>query len=175
VSRDAARLRFPVRSIGLLLALVLLIAASIVVWRIAAAQRHDAEASAAEDQAALDAARRETLAWADVDYRKADQYVSTVESGSTGDFLQQFQKSEKGTRYLLRLNRSVQVPSIPQDGVGLVEREGNTARVLIAMDATVSNKNTKKPQPRQYRLQVTMTKVGGQWKTSGLEFVNAQV
>jgi len=174
VSRGTARLRFSAGSIGYLLALLLLIAASVVLWRFEAGQRHDAEAAAAEDQAAVDAARNQTLTWANVDYRKADEYVSAVESGSTGDFLQQFQKSEKGTRYLLKLNKSVQVPSIPQDGVGLVEREGDTARVLIAMDATVSNKNTDKPQPRQYRLQVTVTKVDGQWKTSGLEFINAQ-
>ncbi len=175
MSRGAARLRFSAGSIGYLLALLLLVAASIYLWRFEAGQRHDAEVSAAEDQSALDAARQQTMAWANVDYRHVDDYVSTVEAGSTGDFLQQFRKSEKGTRYLIRLNKSVQVPAIPQDGVGLVEREGDTARVLIAMDTTVSNKNTKKPQPRQYRLQVTMTKVGGQWKTSGLEFVNAQV
>jgi hypothetical protein len=169
------RLRFSAGSIGYLLALLLLIAASVVLWRFEAGQRHDAEASAAEDQSALDAAREQTMAWANVDYRKVDDYISTVEQGSTGEFLQQFQKSAKGTRYLIRLNKSVQVPTIPQDGVGLVEREGETARVLIAMDATVSNKNTDKPQPRQYRLQVTMTRVDGEWKTSGLEFIDAQV
>jgi Mce-associated membrane protein len=175
VSRGTARLRFSAGSIGFLLALLLLIAASVVLWRFEAGQRHDAEASAAEDQAALDAARTQTMAWANVDYHKVDDYISNVENGSTGEFLQQFQKSEKGTRYLIKLNRSVQVPTIPQDGVGLVEREGDTAKVLIAMDATVSNKNTKKPQPRQYRLQVTETKVNGEWKTSGLEFIDAQV
>jgi len=175
VSRGTARFRFSAGSIGFLLALLLLIAASIFLWRFEAGQRNDAEVSAAEDQAALDAARQQTMAWANVDYRKVDDYISTVEQGSTGEFLQQFQKSEKGTRYLIRLNKSVQVPTIPQDGVGLVEREGETARVLIAMDATVSNKNTDKPQPRQYRLQVTMTRVDGEWKTSGLEFIDAQV
>jgi len=175
VSRGTARLRISAGSIGFLLALLLLIAASIVLWRFEAGQRHDAEASAAEDQAALDAARENTLTWASVDYRQVDDYPSAVEDSSTGDFLTQFKKSEKGTRYLIKLNKSVQVPTIPQDGAGLVERDGDTAKVLVAMDATVSNKNTKKPQPRQYRLQVTLTKVDGEWKTSGLEFIDAQV
>lgn len=175
MSRGTARFRVSAGSIGFLLALLLLIAASIVLWRFEAGQRHDAEASAAEDQAALDAARDNTLTWASVDYRKVDEYPSAVEDSSTGDFLEQFKKSEKGTRYLIKLNKSVQVPTIPQDGAGLVERDGDTAKVLVAMDATVSNKNTKKPQPRQYRLQVTLTKVDGEWKTSGLEFINAQV
>jgi hypothetical protein len=37
----------------------------------------------------------------------------------------------------------------------------------------VTNRSTSTPQPRQYRLQVTVTRVGGRWLTSNLEFVDA--
>lgn len=156
------------------LALVVPVAAAAGVWQWQAAELRSAEEARTEDRAALNAATRQTLAWASVDHRQADEYVETVEAGATGAFLEQFQESEDALRQLLRSNKSVQVPAIPEGGAGLLERDGDQARVLIAMDATVTNKSTKTPQPRQYRLQVTMQKSGGEWLTSGLEFIDAQ-
>ena len=161
---------------GVLLGLALLVpvAASVGVWQWQAAELRSAEESREEDREALNAATRQTLAWASVDYREADEYVETVEQGATGEFLEQFQESEDALRELLESNRSVQVPTIPEGGAGLLERDGDQARVLIAMDATVTNKSTKTPQPRQYRLQVTLVRSGDEWLTSGLEFIDAQ-
>jgi hypothetical protein len=121
----------------------------------------------------VQAATRETLTWANVDYRKAGTYFSSVEKGATGLFLDQFKASVPATKRLLKQNRSVQVPTIPKDGAALAERKGSSADVLIAMDANVTNKSTSKPEPRQYRLKVHLTRVGGQWLTSGLEFIDA--
>ncbi len=121
----------------------------------------------------VDAATLETLSWASVDYRKIDDFVAKVKAGATGPFLQQFAQSETALRTLIRSNRSVQVPTIPKDGAALLERRGDEARVLIVMDADVTNKSTSTPQPRQYRLQVTVTKEKGRWLTSDLEFVDA--
>jgi Mce-associated membrane protein len=167
-----ARRRLPGALLGL--ALVVPVAASIGVWQWQGAELEAAEESRALDREALDAATRQTLAWASVDYREADEYVETVEAGATGEFLKQFQESEDALRALLRSNESVQVPDIPEGGAGLVERDGDQARVLIAMDASVTNKEARTPQPRQYRLQVTLTRSGGDWLTSGMEFIDAQ-
>ena len=156
------------------LALIVPVAAAAGVWQWQSRELGDAEASQAEDRDALDAATRQTLAWASVDYREADEYVATVEAGATGDFLTQFQESEDALRQLLQTNKSVQVPTIPEGGAGLMEREGDQAKVLVAMDATVTNKSTTTPAPRQYRLQVTLEQVDGEWLTSGLEFIDAQ-
>ncbi len=142
-------------------------------WVLQSRQASAAEDVRAEDRAALDAATRETLNWASVDYRKVDDFVETVKEGATGAFLQQFNQSETALRTLIRQNQSVQVPTIPKDGAALLERRGSEARVLIVMDANVTNKSTKTPQPRQYRLQVTVVKVKGEWLTSNLEFVDA--
>lgn len=158
----------------LALLLVVPVVAAAALWRWQSGELEAAQDRRVEDQAALTAATRETLAWASVDWRKADEYVTTVEDGATGAFLSQFQKSEPALRQLLSTNKSVQVPTIPKDGAGLLERDGDEARVLIAMDATVTNKSTKTPQPRQYRLEVTLTKQDGDWLTSGLEFIDAR-
>jgi Mce-associated membrane protein len=158
------------------LALVLPVAAAAGVWQWQASELRAAEAARDEDREVLNAATRQTLAWASVDYREVDDYVATVQEGATGDFLTQFQESEDALRQLLQTNRSVQVPTIPEGGAGLIERdaEQDTATVLIAMDATVTNRSTKTPQPRQYRLKVTLVEEDGEWLTSGLEFIDAQ-
>ena len=162
------------RTAAPLVALALLVAAAVVVWRWQAHERSVLEAERAQDDAAVRAATLETATWAHVDYRKADAYFTAVENGATGLFLDQFKASVPATRQLLAANKSVQVPTIPKDGAALMERKGSTAKVLIAMDATVTNKATTKPQPRQYRLQVTLTRHDGRWLISNLGFVDAQ-
>ena len=158
----------------LVVALVLpvLLAAALVVWQVT--ELRTAEESQREDRAVLDAATQLTTAWASVDYREVDDYVTTVKDGATGPFLQQFENAEPFLRQTLKDNESVQVPAIPRDGAALLERRGDQARVIVAMDARVSNKNTKSPQPRQYRLQVQLEQESGTWLMSGLEFIDEQ-
>lgn len=114
------------------------------------------------------------LTWGAVDHRRLDDYVESVKESATGDFLEQFEQSEEALRELVAENRSVQLPTVPPDGIGLLERIDDTARVLVAMDATVTNKATEQPQPRQYRLQLTLLEEDGTWRVSGLEFVDAR-
>jgi len=154
------------------LAIVLPVAlgAALYLWQ--RSEQSDAQAARDAERELLSAATLETMAWASVDYRKVDEYFGKVEAGATGDFLTQFKATEKTLRTLLVDNESVQVPTIPKGGVGLIERNGSSARVLVAMDATVSNKSTKSPQPRQYRIQLTLNEVKGKWLVSNLEFVS---
>ena len=154
-----------------LLLVPLLLAVAVWVWQDRRAD--ELENARAEDRAAVQAATLETLTWASVDHRKVDEFVEGVKKGATGTFLEQFEQSETALRTLIRQRQSVQVPTIPKDGAALLERRGGEARVLIVMDANVTNKDTTTPQPRQYRLQVTVTKVDGRWLTSNLEFVDA--
>jgi Mce-associated membrane protein len=168
------RHRTPWRTVGFGVALVALVAVAAYLWRWQAHELGVLQDRRAQDAAVVRAATLETMTWAHVDYRKADEYVTAVEKGATGTFLDQFKASVPATKQLLAANRSVQVPTIPRDGAGLMERKGDTAKVLIAMDATVTNKSTSKPQPRQYRLQVTLTQQDGRWLISNLGFIDAQ-
>lgn len=153
----------------LLVVLPLVIGATLLV--LARGEYADQRDERAQDRAALNAATANTLAWGSVDYRELDAYFTAVKDTSTGEFLEQFAATEEDLRSLLVENESVQVPIIPRGGAALLEREGDTARVIIAMDANVSNVTTETPQPREYRLQVTLTRVDGEWRTSVLEFV----
>jgi len=159
------------RTVVAVLAVLLPVAAGAGVWWWQREEHNRAQAARAEDAAALKAATGEVLAWASVDYRKVDEYFAAVRAGATGDFLDQFTQTEEPLRQLLTENQSIQVPTIPKDAAGLLERDGDKARVIVAMDAAVTNTSTKTPQPRQYRLQLTLSKVDGEWLTDNLEFV----
>jgi len=161
-----------VRTVLAVIAVLLPAASGVALWWWQDQEHATVAASRDADGAAVQAATREVMAWASVDYRKVDEYFASVEKGATGKFLEEFKQSETPLRSLLTENKSVQIPTIPKDGAGLLERDGTTARVVVALDATVSNTSTKSPQPRQYRLQLTLQKVGGTWLTSNLEFVS---
>ncbi len=161
----------PARTLALLLAVLLLpaVAAGVFWWQ---HDRNDAAVAAREeDRAAVRAATREVRTWGTVDYRELDEYFAAVKAGATGQFLDEFEQTEEVLRKELVANEAVQVPTIPRSGAGLLERRGDLARVVVAMDSIVTNKSTGSPQPRQWRMQVTLKKVKGEWLTSVLEFV----
>ncbi len=159
-------------TLAALLVLPLLLAAGLLAWQMTELDR--AQDARAEDRAAVDAATALTMAWASVDYREVDDYIETVKEGATGPFLSQFENAEPFLRQTLKDNESLQVPAIPPGGAALLERREDQARVIVAMDARVSNTNTKSPQPRQYRLQVQLERDSGRWLVSGLEFIDEQ-
>ncbi len=134
--------------------------------------RHDRAVSARdEDRAAVRAATRLVSRWATVDYRELDGYFEGVLAGATGQFKDEFDQTQQVIRDGLTSEESVQVPTIPKGGAGLLERDGDRARVVVTIDAVVTNKSTETPQPRQYRMVVTLQKVRGAWLTSKLEVV----
>lgn len=167
------------QSARILMSLVLLLAlplagAGLLGWqvfdRIQASQDADAEEQADED--AVRAATRQVMNWASVDYQKLDEYFTTVKNGATGEFLEQFEQTEPTLRQGLTENQSIQIPTIPRSGVALLERKGDEAAVIIAIDAVVTNLATKgKPQPRQYRMKATVRRVDDAWLISKLEYV----
>ena len=68
----------------------------------------------------------------------------------------------------------MQVPTIPEGGAGLLERDGDQARGAHRDGRHGDQQEHEDPQPRQYRLQVTLVEEDGEWLTSGLEFIDAQ-
>jgi Mce-associated membrane protein len=167
-----SRRRSVVRALPLVVVLALPVLLTGGLWWWQSAQLQSVVDARAEDRAAVNAATALTLAWASVDHREVDDYIESVREGATGPFLEQFGNAEPFLRRTLVDNESVQVPTIPPGGAALLERSGSEARVIVAMDAQVSNKRTDRPQARQYRLQVQLDKADGEWLVSGLEFID---
>ncbi|MDQ6686629.1 MAG: hypothetical protein M3Z50_03310 [Actinomycetota bacterium] len=120
--------------------------------------------------AVTDAARKETLAFLSVDYRRLDPPVATVLRGATGTFKRQYANAQGNLKATARRERSVSRGVVRQ--VGIAKINGSAATVLVAADSSVHNRSTKgRSVTRYYRIQLTMQKVGNQWLLSDLQFV----
>lgn len=117
------------------------------------------------------AARRETEAFLTVDYRDMDPAIERVLTGATGPFKKEYARSLAHLRTAARQNRATSKGIVR--AVGIRELHPDSAVVYVAADSTVSNQSTgHRAQPRYYRFQLTMTRVGGRWLTAGLRFVS---
>ena len=60
---------------------------------------------------------------------------------------------------------------VPVLRAGLVSGDSDSAVVLVAVDATVSNVKAPQGRPAHYRIKVDLAKEEGRWLVSKLEFV----
>lgn len=129
-----------------------------------------AEALSKQYQQVTKAARAETLAFLTVDYRDMDPLISRVLAGASGTFKSQYEKAKVNLKASAQQSQAISTGKVRAVGVGDID-DGD-AVVFVAADSQVSNKSSKgKPQPRYYRLKLTMTLKGDRWLTSNLQFV----
>lgn len=123
-----------------------------------------------EYDAASKAARAETLAFMDVDYRSMDPRMAKVVAGATGQFRSEYQASTPQLKSAVVSQQSVSKGKVLSVAVSTLDQD--SAVVFVAADSAVSNKSTgAKTQPRYYRLQMDLTKVRGRWLVDELQFV----
>ncbi len=129
-----------------------------------------AETLSRQYRAVTKSARAETLAFLTVDYKNMDPLIKKVLAGATGTFKEQYDRTK------VTLKASAQQSQARSTGkvlsVGISDIDDTNAVVFVAADSKVTNKATKgKPQPRYYRLKLTMVRKDGRWLTSNLQFV----
>lgn len=130
-----------------------------------------AAAVSREYDAVTAAARQETEAFLTVDYQDMAPTIKRVLSGATGQFKKEYKKAEVNLRSAAQQSKATSKGTVRAVGIGDLDRD--SAIVYVAADSTVSNKSTgHKPEPRYYRFQLNMTKVGGTWLTANLQFVS---
>lgn len=163
------------RSVNLVLIVVVLAlsAASIVLFTKGASATPDsteAQALSAQYKQVTGAAREETLAFLTVDYSDMDPLIAKVVAGSTGTFKKRYERAEVNLKTSAQRARARSTGRVLS--VGIADIDDGDAVVLVAADSQVSNRSTRsKPQPRYYRLRLTMVRKGDTWLTSDLQFV----
>jgi Mce-associated membrane protein len=142
----------------------LLATAAILGWRLQ-------QATAAEERraAVLQAATEHTRDFLTLDYRHVERDTAQVLAGATGEFEQQYSSSLGQLRALVRQNRSVSTGEVRS--AGLVSSDADSARAIVVADSAVRNLAARRPQPRHYRLQLDLAKVGERWLVTRLQFV----
>jgi Mce-associated membrane protein len=134
--------------------------------------RADAQVREERYGTVLAAADREVTAFVNLRYDRASQSVAAVADGATGSFRDHYVTSADQVEQVLLQQRSTMTGHVLWSGV--VELTADRATVIAATSGTVSNARTGgSPEPRHFRLRVSLVRVGDRWLTSDLRFVGA--
>ena len=158
---------------ALYLAALLLLCASVLGGYLVVQERGERADDKRDQQrygAVLASARAETEAFINIDYREARASIDKVAAGATGEFEKQYTESVDSVIEVLEQNESVMDGEVVWAGV--VSIDADSSRVIAATSGTVANKATQgKPVARNFRIQLDLQLVDGEWLTSSLEFV----
>ncbi len=159
-------------NLALIVLALLLVAASIFLFVRASDSPSDsrAETLSRQQEQVTKAATEQTEAFLTVDHEDMDPLIEKVLAGSTGEFKQQYEAAKGNLK--AQAQRSEATSSGKVVSVGVTDIDDSDAVVFVAADSKVANKSTKgEAQPRYYRLKLTMSREGGRWRTSSLQFV----
>lgn len=132
-------------------------------------QHRAAESTETSRLQALNAARETAMNLATIDHEHARRDVDRVLSGATGDFRDQFTESAKS---LVSVVQDTEVTTVGENADAAVESwDGDRGTVLVQVASTVTTVSAAQPQPRVWRLRMTMDRVGDGYKTAAVEYL----
>jgi Mce-associated membrane protein len=167
-SRDGARSlkRLPPWPARVLAVLVLAAAAVAVdrgvAWR-DGSEREDARL------AAVRAAEAEVVGLISISAQTSSDDIEALIEGATASFREDLRAQADRLRREVRTNRVKASGEVVSSAIESYKDE--RVIVIVAARGTVSNKRASKPEPRSYRLRVTVQKEDDRWLVSGLTFV----
>jgi Mce-associated membrane protein len=141
-----------------------------VLWLLAA--NSDALALSRDRDAALVDARQAAINLNTLDYRRVDAGLALWEQSSTGDVLAEFQKNKAEYAKAVTEAKRSTVATVPDAAVAELDDRAGIARVLVAVDVTVTPEGQAPVVSRQ-RLQLQMARTPDGWKVSNLSPVRA--
>jgi Mce-associated membrane protein len=117
----------------------------------------------------LQTARQAAVNLTNIDYRTADQDVQRLLDASTGDFAGGF---GPGSPDFLDVVKQTQLVSTGQvTSAGIEALDPHSARVLVAVKASVHDAGAPLAAPRNYRLSVELVQRADRWLVSKVEFM----
>ncbi|MGN6302317.1 MAG: hypothetical protein ACTHN8_14645 [Angustibacter sp.] len=158
------RLRLALAGVLALLVVAGLVAGGLLGRRVLAERR-----SAAAGEDAVAAASQLAVNFTTLDYRTFDRDAQRVVDDATGTFKKEFTGQTDELKKLVTSNKAVSKGKVLK--AGLVSHDADSARVLLVVDADVTNTAAATPVARHYRMQVDLTRSGDQWLTDQLQFV----
>jgi Mce-associated membrane protein len=133
-------------------------------------ERADAKAEQERYGAVLASARTESKALVNIDYRDPQAAIDAITSGATGEFKKQLDEGSGPLTEILEQGKATRAGDVVWAGVVAVDAD--SARVIVATEGTVtSSASTAEPQAENFRMQLDLELVDGDWLTSKLEFI----
>jgi Mce-associated membrane protein len=102
-------------------------------------------------------------------HTEAGAAVARILDSATGQFRDDFQRRSQPFIELVTKMQSTSVGTIIDAGVQ--SEQDNEAQVLVAVNVNTSLAGTPEPQPRAWRMRITVQKAGSGAKVSNVEFV----
>jgi len=152
----------------------LLLACACVAGAVFAYTERDARADARTEQerygAVLASARTEAEALVNIDYKDPQGAIDAITAGATGEFKDQLEEGSDPLTQLLEQGEATRSGKVVWAGVVAVDAD--SARVIVATSGTVTNTASEgEPQGENFRMQLDLALVDGDWLTSKLEFI----
>lgn len=115
------------------------------------------------------AARRVAVDLTTIGTGTASADIARVINDSTGGFHDQYVQQADG--FQKQVTESGVTSRGQATSAGVVSADDAHAVVLVAVNATVTNKQAPAPAQRVYRMRITLDRVGEAWLASNMEFV----
>ncbi len=104
-----------------------------------------------------------------LDFNRAKEDVQRVIDSSTGEFRDDFAQRAKDFTAVVEQSKVVTQGTV--NAAALESMNEHSAAVLVSATSKISNAAGAKEEPRVFRLRVTVTEDGGQYKMSKVDFV----
>ncbi|WP_418002629.1 mammalian cell entry protein [Mycobacterium sp. PDNC021] len=158
----------PVRRLAAVIGLILVIALSALVGWLAVRTHRATQVDERQSQI-VQAARQGALNLTTIDWQRADADVQRILDSATGEFYDDFAKRSAPFIKVVKEAKSTSSGSIVE--AGLESESGDAAQVLVAVAVKTANVGTPAQDPREWRMRISVQKVGDAMKVSNVEFV----
>jgi Mce-associated membrane protein len=162
----------PARHHGLRVALtaaVLIVAALSALAGWLGLHAHESHQRAQQRAMFLEAARQGALNLTTISYTEVDADIKRILDSSTGAFYADFQKRSLPFVEVVKQAQSKSLGTITE--AGLESMQGDNAQALVGVSVTTSNAGAAQPQPRVWRMRISVQNIDGTAKVSKVEFV----
>ncbi|UXA11539.1 mammalian cell entry protein [Mycobacterium sp. SMC-8] len=122
------------------------------------------------NQQFLDAGKTMAAHLTTIDAVSVDEDIRRVVESSTGDFRAEFEKSAAGFADVVRNAQAKSIGTVTAAGIESVD--GRSAQILVTTSVQTTNAGTAEPQPRLWRMRVTIEKQGDVPMVSKVDFVS---
>ena len=123
-----------------------------------------------DQQAALHAARQAATDLMTVSYQTAPRDINRILGVSTGSFHAQVSADQKQLINETLSAHAVSTANVLGAGVVGGQVNGSTATVIVVVDSTITSKNAPNGVVNHYRETITLTRTGGHWLASQVDF-----
>ncbi|HVW44122.1 MAG TPA: hypothetical protein VHC18_22500 [Amycolatopsis sp.] len=163
---EPSRNRYLVLGTGALAVAALVVAAVFgIQWWVGSSSDNVALAKARED--VVKAGGVAVRAYTELDYTNPDAFFQKQLAISTGDLQEQIKNSEQTYRQAMTDAKTKVTTTVQDIGVEELNDHDGKASLLTAIN-TVVTKEGQQPVNKPLRLEVQMTRVGQDWKVSGI-------